>query len=237
MTLDFNENNVELVEDENVAIKQPPLRTSPEWNDYVLSQFVEEEIKGANPTVDGLRRVTELLVGNIVSTVSKVKQVPDTHNERTATVVVDVIVAQEDGTVLTASGVADAGPHNTQKEFKDHPSALAETRAEGRALRKLLRIRTIAAEESAQSNTPDIGGDSDAGVQPNQLSMINMMAMRANVNVQKLVDSFVSDGKLSNNNIRKLSQADGAILCQAISSLQSGEGAEDLRGYDENWRK
>ena len=45
----------------------PPM-SSPEWSDYVLSQFEHDEIMDGNPTVDGLRRITELVLGPIIET-------------------------------------------------------------------------------------------------------------------------------------------------------------------------
>ena len=43
-----------------------PSMTSPEWNEYVLSLFEENELIDGNPLVAGLRRVAEVVLGPIV---------------------------------------------------------------------------------------------------------------------------------------------------------------------------
>ena len=53
-----------------------PSFNSPEWNDYVLSLFTNEELVDGNPTVDGLRRVTELVLGKINKTHVDIVQCP-----------------------------------------------------------------------------------------------------------------------------------------------------------------
>ncbi len=41
--------------------------TDPEWNDYVLSHFQENEMFDGRPLCAGLRRVAEQLLGRVVS--------------------------------------------------------------------------------------------------------------------------------------------------------------------------
>jgi len=213
----------------------------PRWNEYVMSQFVPEELYDGNPTVDGLRRVAELLIGDIVSVDTDIKQTPDLNNEKSATATVTVSFRLH-GTddYRTYSGSADAGPHNLDRVFKAFPVAMAETRAEGRALRRALRLRNIAAEEAAPKPEAENNADTNAekaGIKDHQLTGIALLASRANVNVEKLVQSLASEGKLSNNTIGKLSEADGAALCQAISGYQGKPLPEEISGYDADWRK
>jgi len=46
--------------------------SDPEWSEYVLDQMHDSELKQGNPTVDGLRRVTERVYGEIVSSTSEI---------------------------------------------------------------------------------------------------------------------------------------------------------------------
>lgn len=226
-----------IVEDshESVDIKDP------RWNDYVMSKFSPEELYEGNPTVDGLRRVAELLIGDIVSVDTEILQTPDLNNERSATATVTVSLRLHGGDdYRTYTGSADASSYNLDRIFKSFPVAMAETRAEGRALRRALRLRNIAAEEASPKaeveNNAETNADK-AGIKDHQLTGANLLASRANINVQKLIESLASEGKLSNNTIGKLSEADGAALCQAISGYQGKPLPEEIKGYDADWRK
>ena len=66
--------NIELntAENTDVSIKDvimddTPQITSLEWNDYVMSLFEEDELIENRPLSAGLRRVSELVLGRIVS--------------------------------------------------------------------------------------------------------------------------------------------------------------------------
>ena len=51
----------------DVVMSDGPSVTSPDWNDYVLSLFEKDELYDGRPKCHGLRRVAELLLGEIVS--------------------------------------------------------------------------------------------------------------------------------------------------------------------------
>lgn len=127
--------------------------TDVEWNDYVLSNFNDNEMFDGRPLCAGLRRVAELLLGRIV--VSRPTQIfPPTSGDEIgrATVVWEVVF--EDGSIF--SDVADAWEGNTDDTFCVFNTATAATRAEGRALRKALRIKTVAAEEMTTKDTAKV---------------------------------------------------------------------------------
>ena len=46
-----------------------PSVTSPEWNEYVLGLFDPSELFDGRPTCAGLRRVSELVLGQVISSV------------------------------------------------------------------------------------------------------------------------------------------------------------------------
>jgi hypothetical protein len=100
-----------------------------------------------------LRRVAELVLGRIVS--SRPTQVfPPSGGDEIgrATVIWEVIFM--DGSLF--SDVADCWEGNTDDTFCVFNTATAATRAEGRALRKALRIKTVSAEEMTKKNTASI---------------------------------------------------------------------------------
>ncbi len=137
----------------DVVMEDAPNITSPEWNDYVLSLFADNELFDGRPTCAGLRRVSELVLGQIVS--SRPTQIfPPTSGDEVgrSTVVWEVVFG--DGSVF--SDVADSWEGNTDDMFCVFNTATAATRAEGRALRKALRLRTVAAEEMTKKDTASI---------------------------------------------------------------------------------
>ena len=66
-------------------------------------------------------------------------------------------VPQADGS--TFCDVADSWEGNTDDMFCVYSTATAATRAEGRALRKALRLRVVAAEEVTKKDTAKIAQD------------------------------------------------------------------------------
>ena len=134
-------------------VDDSPDPTSPEWNSYVLSLFVDGELYEGRPLCAGLRRVAELLLGRIVSSRPTQVFAPQGGNEiGRATVIWEIVF--EDGSLF--SDVADCWEGNTDDAFCVFNTATAATRAEGRALRKALRLKTVAAEEMTKKNTASI---------------------------------------------------------------------------------
>ena len=133
----------------DVIQEDRPKTTDPEWNDYVLSLFDKSEMYDGRPLCHGLRRVAELLFGNImVSRPVKVFPPQDDNGVGRATVIWEVVF--ENGSAF--SDVADCWEGNTDDTFCAFNTATAATRAEGRALRKALRLKTVAAEEMTKKN-------------------------------------------------------------------------------------
>ena len=124
-------------------------RLSPEWNDYVMSLFTEEELGDVDsgkpkPLVSGLRRVARMLLGKTTfSGPTQVFPATDESGPGRATVVYTVIF--ENGETYVE--VADCWHGNTDDVVLVYPVASASTRAESRALRKALGLRTVAFEE------------------------------------------------------------------------------------------
>jgi hypothetical protein len=138
--------------------------SDPEWTDYVLSALTDDEkIKDKNnpgkeyPTTDGLRRLVEKFVGTIVTSRTQIHQMPSPDNERRATVTVEVEIIPRDRytltrtSLLTFEGAADVYSGNSVIPFCNHPVATAETKSEGRAYKKALKIKVSTYEEIGQT--------------------------------------------------------------------------------------
>lgn len=139
-------NRVEAVVDDG------PDPLSPEWQDYVMSQFRESELIEINgskyPNCYGLRRVVRLLIGDIKF--SGVKNVHHVNSNPPRTVIEYSVVVDKDGPYqepIEVGDVASVSQLNTDDLFLGYPEETAATRAEGRCLRKLLMLNCVAAEE------------------------------------------------------------------------------------------
>jgi hypothetical protein len=132
-----------------------PNQLSPEWHDYVMSKFTDNELVEINgeryPNCYGLRRVVELLIGDIVeSKPTNLIMSPDSNGNTPGrvTCIYEVAIRDHDTGALKKYGdVAEVFSLNCDDLFLAYPAATAVTRAEGRCLRKLLKVRCVAAEE------------------------------------------------------------------------------------------
>lgn len=212
------------------------------WHDYVMGHFHKEELVNENPTVDGMRRVTEHLLGCIKSISTNMVQLPEQisnkdqqNNDRRATAIVTITLNDDS----SFDGSADAyWGNNKDKPYCHYPVSIAETRAEGRALKRVLRLRKINAAE-------EIGATADQTLEPTttvddgfitdaQLRHIEVMCNkdRLNINVNKFIESMSMD----TDNIKALTYANALILTKQLSAYQSEDIPTELVGYNTNWR-
>ena len=224
--------------------------TTPEindlgWSDYVLSLLSDDEKIDGNPTVDGLRRIFEVALNCVVvESTTNVVQSPEPSNEKRATVTHTLTYILKAGLGSTDSlglntrsvtGAADVYYGNCDKVYRNHPVAVAETRAEGRALRRALKLRkVVAAEElaSTDEDTPD--AFSVNKISSNQINFIDQMAKRLNINVVSLLASL----GIVANNINEVSHEDAVNVIRELSKLQQNlDNIQDkIVGYEASWR-
>jgi hypothetical protein len=227
----------------NMLNAETPHPLSPEWNDYVMGLFTESELVDGNPLVHGLRRVSELVIGSIVfSGPTQVFPVQrDDHHGR-ATVV--FTVEFENGTKY--SEVADCWEGNTDDTFCAYAVAIASTRAEARALRKALKIRTVAAEELTKKDTAKIVRDisktktttdsdyNDQGrMSDAQLNFIDVKCKQLNINGQKLFEDIFETSLA-----KKVSKRVASDIIDKLNDYQRDKSLipESISGYQQEWR-
>jgi hypothetical protein len=185
-----------------------------DWTDWVLSQFEPDELDNGYPKANGLRRLVRVVQG-------------------------------EKPYTMKFADVADAYIDNIKGDmFVVFPTANASTRAEVRALRKMLNIGVAAAEE-----LPDLNFTSSAaGEIPNSLiTKIDIKCAVLNVNVMK----FVNKGRGRPGqpelytDIKEVPFAVGQRLFSELNVFQqrisAGEKKEDVvperfQPYNPNWR-
>lgn len=215
---------------------------SLEWNEYVLGLLSDDEKIDGNPTTDGLRRIFEIaLECTIVDSSSVVVQTPDVSNEKRATVVHSLTYVLNDSSLgeeiktRSVNGAADVYWGNCDKIYRNHPVAVAETRAEGRALRRGLRLRkVVAAEELANNIEDDIDGNSVSRISDNQINFIDTLAKRLNINVTELLVA----SSINTDNINSISHDNAVNLIRDLSSYQQNMSniPDNIKGYDSSWR-
>lgn len=228
------DNMAEILEDKDTDVVPTP--RDLEWGTYVLSQLDSTEFFNGNPTVDGLRRVTKLLVGDIVRSTTNVVQCPTPENNNRVTVVHIVEIEREGQRPYEFSGAADVSPDNVDAKYSKYPVALAETRAESRALRRALNLKVVAAEElEVQPESPNTeGGATSENVTPEQVKIIDLIGKRVNVNLSKFIEGHTHKYK----NVSELLQSDGVLVINELQKLQSDASlvVEEIKGYKTDWR-
>jgi hypothetical protein len=222
-----------------------PSTTDPGWNDYVLSLFEDNEMYDGRPLCHGLRRVAELLFGDIVvSRPTKVFPPQDDNGIGRATVIWEIVF--ENGQAF--SDVADCWEGNTDDTFCVFNTATAATRAEGRALRKALRLRVVAAEEVTKKNTAEIvkSISQTNAIQSTQGEY--QSTGRMTENQERFIDGKskqldISPAKLFKDvfNLSVSRKIDKKQASDAIEKLNEYQQNKDLipssiTGYQEDWR-
>lgn len=220
-----------------------PDMLSPEWNDYVMKFFTEKELIDGNPLTAGLRRVAELLIGEIISSkpvnVHRV-ETGDPIGKTTVTYEVQFLVRNGDKEYIkTYADVADVWAGNTDDLFAVHAPATASTKAEGRALRKALKLRVVAAEELCKKDVSQYLGQQpnqiEERIKPEQIKYIDINCKKLNIDVVK----FINSGDKDYNTIYEVKRDIAAKMIEAINKIKRGEQnlKKDLEGYKENWNE
>ena len=227
----------------DVVLDNAPSMLSPEWHDYAMKLFQEDELINGHPLVTGLRRVSELVLGPMsFSGPTWVKPTDrDDHHGR-ATVIFTIEFANG----LRCAEVADSWEGNTDDMFCAFAVAIASTRAEARALRKVLKIKGVAAEELTKKDTAKIvrdlskqtnstsGDYDDSGrMSDAQFNFIDVKCRQLNVNGKKL---FKEVCNVDQN--RKVSKKAASEIIDVLNNYQKDKGSipSGIVGYNEEWR-
>lgn len=231
------------------------LSTDPEWNDFVLGHLTEEEIRDGHPTTDGLRRIAPIVLEGKVTGRSKVIQAPNIQNGMVATVeyTVDLnmmrgffpgMTNNNDVNQDSCTDCADASPQNCELPYSLHPSAMASTRAEGRALRKLLKLRKVTTAEEIEVPRQTVKEDgSPTFINYNQYTVLNTLFKRAELNGKKYIDKYTE--KYHSKKYNSPAEIPYEVAQELIKHVQKWTqgkspeelpaAPEDVQGYDSNF--
>jgi hypothetical protein len=212
-----------------------------EWTDYVLSFLTDDEKIMGNPTTDGLRRIFEKVMDcQIIESESKVVQCPSRENEMRATVQFALTFKPNVSNTTfidsrSVSGCADVYWGNCDKVFRNHPVAVAETRAEGRALRRALRLRkVVAAEEIATEIEDHPDANTINKITNNQINFIDVLSQRLNIDVLKLLEKL----DISCDNVYNIEHEHAISVIRKLNSFQQDTSSisENIIGYNPEWK-
>lgn len=224
--------------------------TDPEWKEYVLSHFNDSEVFEVNkqryPSLAGLRRVTELLVGDIVfsgpvdhRTTHPTPELP----LGACTVVYEIQLLWKLGMPeyltdalpqKTFRGMAGAHQNNVDDDFALYPEAIAETRAEARALRKALSLSVVSYDEITTKKVADIvvkqevknpDWNPEDMINDTQKTAIMMKCEQGNIDVTK----FINSGAKQYESIDQITKGTAAAMIKTLSAyLQDGETSKSI---------
>jgi hypothetical protein len=245
----MTEDDVLLVPKQEEQDQNIPEYGTPEWNKYVMEHFRPDELIDGNPICAGLRRVAGLLLGEIVeSGPDQVFPATDGNGPGRATVIYQVVVNwMNSGSVRVFKEVADVWHGNTDDLFCAHPVATASTRAEGRALRKALGIRCLAAEELARKDIVSIvqqsvkkdnpiSGEWDeaAMISSSQINFIDNKCRQLDINVME----FINCGEGAYDSIEEVEKSKASAMLGVLNKYQTkqNEMPQGIMGYNKNWR-
>ena len=226
-----------------------PSITSPEWHDYVMQFFQPNELVEGNPITAGLRRVAELLLGDIMES-GPINVVAPSNDDGPGRATVTYRVTfnwMNSGQMRTYADTADVWHGNTDVLFCAHPVATASTRAEGRALRKALKIRALAAEELSKKDivsivkqttapkTTDGDWNPEDRISSQQIGFIDNKCKQLDISVS----GFINSGKNSYSRIDSITKNTASEMIKQLNKYQNGDTSvpEEISGYDPEWRK
>lgn len=220
-------------ETESVATDNPlaappeaerPLPTDPTWSDWVIQQFTEDELYQGQPTVDGLRRVAQIVIGTIKASISTILFSTETR------VTAQHQIVFEDERMF--GDCADVTKENIQAIFGNFLTACACTRAEGRALRKALGLKHVVAAEELNDKAP-LAESLDGNIQDVQKRTLNVLCERLDINGLL----FVNSGASKYEKISDITSATAVKMIQKLNDFNRDQAIipENLKGYQKGW--
>jgi len=199
------------------AVKAPNM-FSPEWSDYVLAQLQADEKSDDKPTVEGLRRVSQVLLGPIVD--SRPTHVVGNGGQTIVGYAVTFLWNRPEdprfGSEITFGSCADTTEDNAGHPFNKYGAAMSDTRAEGRALKKALGLRRVMTAEEANL---DLQVPSKDAATSGQLAAIKNLCRKQDINVKKFIEMYCTENGLDVPvAIEQLTKDVAVQLCAALNN-------------------
>lgn len=203
----------------------PPTPNDPEWTQYVLGKFLEDEVDGKNPRVEGLRRVAGELVGELIEEGCDLVAAPTEENRFRACAKAWSIFRTPEGIEKRFEALADAHSDNCHEDFATYLVAMADTRAKGRVYRNALCLRrVVAAEEVSKTLAPIADIQKGGSIHTGQISMIRLIAERNGFNIPEVLDSlgieYEMNDQIGDANLQSLSYGDALTTAKKMREMK-----------------
>ncbi len=217
------------------VVESIPTPSDPEWTDYVVSLLSDNELYKGLPTANGLRRVCERLYGEIIESQTEVLS-NQSNLARYAAVKHTIVVRDDTGVIKRVSACVDGYSNDLPVPFNKHLIATLDSKAEAKALRRLLKLTIVSFEEVDQSTENSLGIDYNStsedvnNINDNQKIAINTMCKRLNVNAIALLQSI--DEK--NYKLHDVAAKAVGVLSDYQKNIDSIP--EEIKGFDLTWR-
>jgi hypothetical protein len=241
----FETNNLfDDVETENVEVEQSTLdhnleitRYDSEWSSWILSHLEDDEKRNDVPTVDGLRRLVEKFIGPILNIDTTVVQAPGEQNGYVSTVKVSVTVFDKENECACAfDATGELQKSETDYPYNKHLTTSAETKAESKAYKRILRLKNICSYEEIQEQTTR--NVEEATIMEEQImyldTLCGLSGRGLNINIIKLL-ALVSGKEFP---LRRYSSNDASKAIDMLNTFQQDQSSipAELKGYDFNWK-
>jgi hypothetical protein len=143
-----------------------------------------------------------------------------------------LVIAKYSGQAIRVSACVDVLADKLPHPFNVHLASTACTRAEGKALRRALKIRVHTAEELANVDDDD-GLHTDEAINDQQMAAIKTMCKRHDVDIVKFIKANAGKAK----SLRDVKNLEGRLMINKLSTYQREGTPADVTGYDENWEE
>lgn len=210
---------------EDVGFPKP---SDPGWTQYVLGKFLEDEIDGKNPRVEGLRRVAEELVGDLIEEGCDLVAVPDESNGFRACAKAWGVFVTPNGITKRFEALADAHAENCYEDYATYLVAMADTRAKGRMFRNALFLRRVVSAEEV-NKTVAMGADIQQGgsIHTGQISMIRMISDRNKISISEVLDDLSIKYEINNEtgdvNLHSLAYEDALVTAKRMREIKEAK--------------
>lgn len=129
---------------------------------------------------------------------------------------------------VTFVGTADCNARNTTKQFLGYPTAVAESRAEARSLRKALGIRMLSSEEIGfREGASSIEASPNAKVAGNVVAAIETLCNTRGVEIAEVLDHVLEESRATS--VFELSELTAEEAQSAMSWLNEQKPKTDAR--------